>query len=77
MAVERTIYCDGPGCGDGQPVHASTATPAPYLAVGFIETRLREPGAEHTHHFCGWDCLMKFAAEMPLPERIEMGGPDA
>lgn len=67
MGIERTYYCDGPDCGDGQPVHTSTATPPPYLPIGFIETR--QEG--ESHYFCGWDCLTKFAAAKPLPEIIE------
>lgn len=70
MAVERAYYCDGPDCGDGQPGHARTALPWPHLPSGIIEVR-DEDGARH---FCGWDCLMKYAAAQPIPERIEMNG---
>lgn len=76
MAIERTYYCDGPGCGDehdgGQPCNVRTATPPPYVPVSFIATRESLPGNEEIeHHFCGWGCLMKYAAAQPIPERIE------
>lgn len=83
MAIERTFHCDGPAepgsDEDRCPVHASTATPPPHLPVGIIEVRLRDSGGEEVHHFCGWDCLMKFAANQPIPERIDLdaGGSDA
>lgn len=70
MAIERTYYCDAADCGEGQPVHARTATPPPYLPVGIIEVRESSPGDEATLHFCGWDCLMKYAAAQPIPEVI-------
>lgn len=76
MSIERTYYCEGPACGSElggieNPCHVITATPPPHLPGDFIETRQVENGAEFTHHFCGWDCLMKFAAAQPLPEIIE------
>jgi hypothetical protein len=62
------FYCEGPDCES----HVSTATPAPYVPIGFIATHESEPGnVEAEHHFCGWTCLMKFAADMPIPEVIE------
>lgn len=70
MGVDRTYFCDGPDCGDGSPCGATTATPPPYLPGGFIEAR----SDDGQHFFCGWDCLMKFAANQPIPERIELDG---
>jgi len=71
MAIERIFYCEGPDCGDGQPVGVRTATPAPYLPESIIETREKSDRGDVTHYFCGWDCLMKFAADQPIPERID------
>lgn len=79
MAIERTYYCEGPDCGDkpeGNPAHVTTATPPPHLPAGFIEARLRDPSGEAVHHFCSWPCVMKFAADQPVPERIEWDGLD-
>lgn len=77
MSVERRYICEGPTCDiprdepvadDARlPSNATTATPPPHLVVGWIQTRERLNGADYTHDFCGWDCLMKFAAEKPLP----------
>lgn len=67
MSVDRIYYCEGPDC----EAHAQTATPPPYLPISFIETRRRDPEGEEVHHFCGWDCLLKYAAAQPLPERID------
>lgn len=61
MSIERVYYCDWRECEN----HARTAgdlPPASFLAV-------RED-ADHSHHFCGWDCLLKFAAEKPPAEVI-------
>jgi hypothetical protein len=73
------FYCEGPGCGDqhddGLPVHAITASPYPHLPMGFIETRQRQDGEDFEHHFCSWDCLMKYAAQHPPPEMIEVEDP--
>jgi hypothetical protein len=61
MSIERVYHCDGPDCEN----HARTAgdlPPTSFLAV-------RED-ADHTQHFCGWDCLLRFAAEKPPAEVI-------
>jgi len=71
MAIERTYYCDGPDCGDGQPCHSTTATPPPHLPSGFLEVREVCDQPVEPLHFCGWDCLMKYAAAQPVPEIIE------
>lgn len=77
MSIERTIYCDGPDCGDEEhgSRHASTATPPPYVPVGFMEVRTVDPGGEQVQHFCDWDCLMKFAAQFPPEEIVPMEEP--
>lgn len=76
MSVQRTIYCDNPTCADDKPgdsttpCNVSTATPAPYLPMGVIETRSRDNEGDDLHHFCSWDCVMKYAAKQPVPEII-------
>lgn len=70
MSVQRTYYCEAPDC----EAHASTATPPPYLPVGFLGVRESEPGAmQEERHFCGWECVMRYAATLPPPESIEFG----
>ena len=79
MATERTIYCDGPDCGDrhqeGAPCHARTIHPPPHLPAGFIETRQGGDVADHVLHFCSWDCVLKYAAKLPPTEVIPWGPP--
>lgn len=82
MSIERIYYCDNPSCaedhpGDGaNPVHARTASPPPHLPVGFLHVRVGgSNGGEH-HHFCGWECCMKYAATLPAPTIIPLDGED-
>lgn len=78
MSIERTYYCEAPDChggsldGDKPSLHVRTAQPPPYLPIGWIETRERLDGEDSLHHFCSWDCCMKFAAKQPVAEVIEM-----
>jgi hypothetical protein len=80
MAIERTYFCESPDChggsleGDKDPCHVSTGSEPPYLPGGFIETREVDDQGTVLHHFCSWDCCMKFAAAQPIAEIIEMGG---
>lgn len=78
MAIDRTYFCENPSCADGkpgesdQPASATTATPPPYLPRQIIETRQVDDDGETLHHFCSWDCLMKFAAAQPVPEIVPL-----
>lgn len=82
MSIDRIYICDGPDCGgeggkdgaDAHPLHARTASPPPYLPPSFLEVRGERFGLdpiEGTAHFCGWDCLMKFAAKQPMDTVIK------
>jgi hypothetical protein len=79
MSIERTYYCEGPGCHGHDPedaetpspLHTRTFTPPPHLPIGFVETRQRLNGRDYLRHFCSWDCVMKFAAKQPIPEVVE------
>lgn len=64
MSIERTYFCEAPDCEH----HVRTASPPPYLPHGTIETREVDDQGDVAHHFCSWDCLMKYAAEQPVPE---------
>jgi hypothetical protein len=59
MSVERTFYCDGPDC-DRSVRTIQTRSPH-FLTVS--------EGADDEGHFCGWDCLLRFAADKP-PEEV-------
>lgn len=82
MSIERTYWCEGPDCDiprdepvadeDRRPANVSTATPPPYLPPSFIEVRVGEPDGVVVHHFCGWDCVMKYAAKQPIPTVIRL-----
>jgi hypothetical protein len=69
MKLEGVIHCEGPDCDHRQhvgcPSMAMGRLPAGWLQV--FEYGDQEPV---TLAFCGWDCLMKRAAEVPPPEVI-------
>ena len=65
MATERVYHCDGPGC----ETHAKTAAKG-RAAMGFLTVS----GDGPPNHFCGWDCVMKFAAQFDPPEIIHLDG---
>jgi hypothetical protein len=72
VSVVRTFHCDGPGCGgeDGPALNIEThgEQPPTFITVWENPGYAHEPRTEH--HFCCWDCCMKFAAQIPPPERI-------
>lgn len=59
MSVERTFYCDGPDC----ERHVKTTGTRPPMFLTVTEH------PDHESHFCGWDCVLKYAATKP-PEEI-------
>lgn len=74
MRLEGTIHCDGPDC--ERSAHVSTsAMEAGRLCIPF--RRLIEYGdaGDHEWAFCGYDCLMKWAAQWPAEQIIYPGDP--
>lgn len=71
MSIERTYHCDGPDC----ERHGSSVTPPPYIPWGFLEVRQSSGQGDQSRHFCGWDCVMKFAATFPAEEVIPLHPP--
>lgn len=68
--IERIYCCDRDGC----DTHARTMGMDP--PVTFFE--IFEGGSDVVLHFCGWDCILKHAAETPPAERVEpLGGGEA
>jgi hypothetical protein len=59
MAIERIFRCDGPDC--ERHVRTTGVRPPMFLIVA--------EDADHELHFCGWDCILKYAAEKP-PEEV-------
>jgi hypothetical protein len=53
VTIERTWYCDAEGC-DAHVRGVARRAPSGFLTVTGDRMGL--------HHFCGWDCAMKFAA---------------
>jgi len=57
--IERIFYCDGPDC----ERHVQTASPRPRGGFLFVTWDSK------TLHFCGWDCVLRFAAKQE-PEEV-------
>jgi hypothetical protein len=64
MSIERTYHCDGPDCERNWSQSA-------YLALEMPTVTHAGP---HALHFCGWDCLLRYAATKE-PETV-IGGDD-
>jgi len=64
MAIDQIFMCDGPDC------TGSIRTAADFPSTGFIRTYERWPGFDSEHHFCTWDCLLRFAAARPPVEVV-------
>jgi hypothetical protein len=65
MSIERIFHCDGPDC--DRHVRTLQTSPPMFLVVN-----------EHAGpdlHFCGWDCVLRYAATKE-PE-IVIPGSDA
>jgi hypothetical protein len=68
VTIERTFYCDAPECSG----YAKTTTPrAPY---GMLTVSGSHMGV---HHFCSWDCVLKYAAAREPVETVPFHDSDA
>lgn len=65
MSIERVYICDWREC-ENHARTASDSLPTAMIAVS-------EGDADRPLHFCGWDCLLRFAAEKPPAEAIPFG----
>jgi hypothetical protein len=63
MSIERVFYCDWRDCNHHHETVSASAAP-------FITVTER---AGHSLHFCGWDCLLKYAGEIPAARVIPLG----
>jgi hypothetical protein len=52
MAIERTFYCDGPDC----ERHVRTGR----RTCSHVFLTVTEQS--YALHFCGWDCVLRYAA---------------
>jgi hypothetical protein len=73
VSIGYAYSCDAPDC---ERHTGPVAAAPPYVPYGFIEARQILSAEELRVHFCSWDCLMKYAADQPIPEEID-GAPDA
>jgi hypothetical protein len=64
MSIEHTFYCDGPDC--ERHVRSQESSPPTFLEVTDHPAKL---------HFCGWDCVLRHAAQKE-PETLVSGSPD-
>ena len=71
MALERTYHCDGPDC----ERHASTAAPPPHMPFHFLVILAEHANGRDELHFCGWDCVLRYAGAKE-PETIIYPGDD-
>jgi hypothetical protein len=70
VSTEYRFRCDGPEC---ERFHETNYP----VSAAFI--LVREPGdhgAATEHHFCSWDCVLRFAETFEPPE-VPAGGDDA
>jgi hypothetical protein len=61
MSIERIFYCDGPDC-ERSVSEAAARAPGNLLTI--------EDGDQL--HFCGWDCVLRYAAAKE-PEQVISG----
>ena len=69
MKLEGVIHCEGPECEH----HAHVGVPnmrAERLGPGWVKVIEFGDAEPYTFAFCGWDCMMKRAAELPPPTVI-------
>ena len=65
MSIERVFYCDGPEC-EGHVRTVSARPQAVFVTV--------TESAGRSLHFCGWDCILKYAAKKPPREVVLPSG---
>jgi hypothetical protein len=69
MKLDGTVYCEGPDCETHQHVGGDTLE-ADRLPMGWVRAQEFGPNGRTVQEaFCGWDCLMKRAAQLP-PEKV-------
>lgn len=78
--IERIYHCDGPphheNDEDTCSGHAHTLDPPPHMPYGMLRVSTNQGLTVTELHFCGWDCLLRYAAKFPPPEIIGMTGDD-
>lgn len=74
MAIERTYFCDGPANPDFPHPDGEDRCPtfARTAGEGLPTSFLKVAGAERPLHFCGWDCVLRYAATRPATEVVTL-----
>jgi hypothetical protein len=62
MSIERIFYCDWREC--ERHVHTASTRPETFITLS--------EGHGPAQHYCGWDCVLKQAAEKPPAEVISV-----
>jgi hypothetical protein len=66
MSVEHIFHCQGPDC--ERRVQTQKARPPVFVTVlendGF--------GSEFESHFCGWDCILRYAGTKEPEEVVRL-----
>lgn len=79
MRLEGRIHCDGPECNSHQHVGVDSMDHG-RLPAGWITVTEHGDFSDPASAFCGWDCLLKFAAKIEPPIEIPwdqaLGGSD-
>lgn len=68
LSIERVFHCDGPECDRRIRIPTTRARPRPDTGL------LTVTGDGGPLHFCGWDCVLRHAAQKE-PETIVPGSP--
>jgi hypothetical protein len=68
VSIQRTYRCDAEGC----PHHVVTEQRHPPTMLVINEAFFTGPDESTELHFCGWDCVLRFAARLEPTEVIPM-----
>ncbi len=63
MSVEHIFYCDCRECNTN--VQTASASPPLWLTV-------TDDADRRSMYFCSWDCILKYAAEIPPVEVVRL-----
>lgn len=69
MKLEGVIHCEGPECQSHQHVGIPNMQ-AGRLPVGWVRASEYGDVGPAEFGFCGWNCLLKFAAKIEPPETV-------
>lgn len=65
MTIEYIYHCDGPDC------ERHVQTRRDYALMFFTLIEHGDSGNDQTLHFCGWDCILRYAGTKEPEEVVE------